>query len=344
MALWLVRTGAHGEHEQRFLNDARIYATWEGLNRDLRTFSSKQDLSKALQELLGLDAPKARADNYARQLWPFAQVMQPGDWVVVPYKTKPALNIAEITGPYAFNAAAEDPYYHSRDVKWIAKDIPRTNFDADLLYSIGAFMTICQIERNNAEARVRAMAATNWKSQGPNVPGALADSVAPDSEFDLEQAARDQIAKSIISKYKGHGLARLVDAVLRAQGYTTYVSPEGPDKGIDILAALGPLGFGQPRICVQVKSNGSPVDLPTMNRLIGSMANVQADQGLLVSWGGFKSTVDRERAAQFFRVRLWDQSSLIDEILVHYDDLDEEIKTELPLKRIWTIAADVTAV
>ncbi len=31
-------------------------------------------------------------------------------------------------------------------------------------------------------------------------------------------------------------MARLVDAVLRATGYTTYLSPEGPDKGVDLLA------------------------------------------------------------------------------------------------------------
>lgn len=43
-------------------------------------------------------------------------------------------------------------------------------------------------------------------------------------------------------------MAQLVDAVLIAQGYTTYRSPEGPDKGIDILDALGPLGFGKPRM------------------------------------------------------------------------------------------------
>ena len=75
-----------------------------------------------------------------------------------------------------------------------------------------------------------------------------------------------------------------------------------------------------------------------MNQLIGSMQNVQADQGLLVSWGGFKSSVDREVPAQFFRVRLWDQDDLIRELLAHYDKLDESLRADLPLKRIWMIA------
>ena len=91
--------------------------------------------------------------------------------------------------------------------------------------------------------------------------------------LDLERLSKDQIATLIGRKFRGHEMARLVDAVLKAQGYTTFVSPPGPDKGVDILAAPGPLGFGKPRICIQVKSQDSPVDSPTLNQLIGSMFN-----------------------------------------------------------------------
>ena len=157
--------------------------------------------------------------------------------------------------------------------------------------------------------------------------------------LDLERLSKDQIATLIGRKFRGHEMARLVDAVLKAQGYTTFVSPPGPDKGVDILAAPGPLGFGKPRICIQVKSQDSPVDSPTLNQLIGSMQNVQADQGLLVAWGGFKTSVDREVATQFFRVRLWDQDALIGQLLEHYEKLDEDLRAELPLKRVWMLAS-----
>ena len=91
-------------------------------------------------------------------------------------------------------------------------------------------------------------------------------------------------------------------------------------------------------MCVQVKSTDSSVDLPTLNQLIGAMQNVQAEQGLLVSWGGFKQSVDREAPTQFFRVRLWDRDALIKELLEQYDTLDADLRAELPLKRIWTVA------
>ena len=59
---------------------------------------------------------------------------------------------------------AQDPLYHYRTVDWFATDISRSNFDQDILYSLGAFMTICQIKRNNAEQRIKKMAENAWKA------------------------------------------------------------------------------------------------------------------------------------------------------------------------------------
>jgi restriction system protein len=42
---------------------------------------------------------------------------------------------------------------------------------------------------------------------------------------------------------------------------------------------------------------------------------------------------------QFFRVRLWDQEDLIDQLLDAFDRLPDDLRAEIPLKRVWTIAA-----
>lgn len=339
MALWLVRAGAHGEYEKKFLEEGRIYLTWGGLAHDLGALNDRAAL-RAIFEKVYPNAAAGLVRNNIGQIWAFVKGIQPGDWIVLPSKHKPAIHIAEVMGDYAFVPEAGDPFFHYRVVKWLAHDIPRSNFDQDLLYSFGAFMTVCQISRNDAEARVRAMAKKGWKTSAPGSISAAGkdESVEANSGLaDLALAARDQIAKFITTRFKGHGLARLVDAVLRAQGYVTYLSAEGPDKGIDILAALAPMGFGEPRICVQVKSGDAPLDRPTLDQLVGVMQNVQASNGLLVSWGGFKSSIDKEEAIQFFRVRLWDQDDVIDQVLAHYDKLDEDMRTDLPLKRIWIL-------
>ncbi|MGE4579276.1 MAG: restriction endonuclease [Desulfuromonadales bacterium] len=340
MALWLVRAGERGEYENKFLEENKIYLTWDHLNRDLRPLTSRDELRTVLQEVypgIGI----GRLINNSGQIFAFSQRMSIGDWIVVPSKHRPVIHFAEITGAYSYESNAEDPFFHHRDIEWIAKDIPRSNFDQDLLYSFGAFMTICKIQRNDAESRIRSMAASGWtRSSSVLQPRIDTDNDEPrETAADLEQIARDQIARLITANFMGHRMANLVDAILQVQGYTTFVSPPGPDKGVDILAAAGNLGFGEPRICVQVKSGDSPVDRPTLDQLQGAMQNVQAQQGLLVSWGGFKNSVEREVVSKFFRIRLWDQDDLIDQILDNYDRLPPEIRTELPLKRIWTVAA-----
>jgi hypothetical protein len=42
-------------------------------------------------------------------------------------------------------------------------------------------------------------------------------------------------------------------------------------------------------------------ELPTLHQLLGATQTVQADQGLLISWGGFKQSLHREVPTQFFR-------------------------------------------
>jgi restriction system protein len=42
-------------------------------------------------------------------------------------------------------------------------------------------------------------------------------------------------------------------------------------------------------------------------------------------------------ANQFFKVRLWTHKEIVDEFLANYDKMDDDIKLEIPLKRIWVI-------
>ena len=339
MSLWLVRAGGSGEYESKFLGEGRIYATWEGFAKDLRSFNNRDELIEALSATYP-DAKHRRIANWASQVWPFVGRMKTRDWVALPSKKKAAIHFGEITGEYQFNPEGPDPFFHYRTVNWFATDIPRSNFDQDLLYSFGAFMTICRIARNNAEDRIRRMAASGWRSVSVQPATSADESEVTEDEgtLDIERFAKDQIAQFLKAKYSGHGMARLVEAVLKAKGFLTYRSPQGADKGVDLLASPGPLGFDSPKICVQVKSGDTPVDRPTLDQLVGAMQNFGAESGLLVSWSGFKSSVDKELPAQFFRVRLWDQDALIEELLSSYERLDEDLKAELPFKRVWAVA------
>lgn len=340
MAIWLVRAGSHGEYEQKFIQENRVYVTWEELNSNLMRLADRGGLVQLMTSTYPDAKPKTIL-NWASQVWPFAHEMKQGDLVVVPLKSQPVIYIGEITGGYNHQTEGPEPFYHWRPVRWVGEAIPRSHFSQDILYSLGAFMTICRIQRNDAEARINAMRNRNWQPETLQNATA-AHPTASDEEGgaeipDLEELARDQIARAIEAKFKGHDLTRLVEAILQAQGYTTYRSPEGADGGADILAGAGPHGFGHPRLCVEVKSGSTPTDRPTVDKLLGAVTKFAANEGLFVSWGGFKPTVHKELAASFFRVRLWSQKELLEQLFATYDKLDDNLKAELPLKRIWTV-------
>jgi restriction system protein len=339
----MVRAGSHGEYEQKFIEEGRIYVTWDGLSENLGALSARDQLLAAMTRIYD-DAKPKTLQNWISQVWPFAHSMQKGDLVVVPLKTQSAICIGEIAGDYNFVPEGPDPFFHCRKVKWLAEAIPRSHFGQDLLYTFGAFMTICRVKRNGAEERIAKMRASGWGPDPLLAPGTKSLSVSPESDdagvrdSNVEELAQDQIAQLITARFKGHGLERLVDAILRAQGYTTFLSPEGADGGVDIVAGAGLLGFGSPRLCVQVKSHDSPVEARVLNELRGAMQMVGATEGLLVSWSGFKSTVYRQLVTSFFSVRLWGRKELLEALFAHYDRLDGDLKAELPLKRIWTVA------
>jgi restriction system protein len=337
MAVWLVRAGKDGEQEQTALERSLVTIGWNELP-DLSGIASREAMADLYRSVFP-DASSGKVASHVGQLWAVRGRIQPGDLAILPLKTRSAIAIGKVTGPYQYTTDLGDAVRHVRKVEWLRTDLPRTAFDQDLLYSLGAFMTVCQIARNQAEERIRAVLA------GKADPGAPAGEEAEIDEggersLDIEQAAGDQLLQHIQRNFSGHKLATLVDAVLKAEGYLTRVSPPGPDGGVDILAGTGPMGFGPPRLCVQVKSSPSPADVNVLRGLQGVLQNFHAEQGLLVCWGGFKSSVIQEARQSFFTIRLWDSGDLLGMILKNHDEFPDELKAELPLKRIWALVLE----
>ncbi len=341
MTFWMVRAGSHGEEEQDALDKNLVTIGWNDIP-DLRNIDDKESLKRIYLSVHPNKSPMHVA-RVVGQIWDFAREIKIGDLVALPLKMQSSIAIGRITGDYEFKEISPN-IKHIRKVEWL-KTIPRSEFDQDLLFSLGAFSTVCEIKRNNAENRISKMLQGNKQEV---IEVELDDSsetiieVPPlNIKFDLEQHAKDQIVKHIMAKFMGHDLARLIESILNVQGYITLKSEPGKDGGIDILAGSGKLGFDHPSICAQIKSSSSPVDVRVLRELQGVMQRVHATQGLLVAWGGFTKDAIQESKSQFFTIRLWDQGNIIDEVIKNYDKFDDELKTELPLKQIWTLVDDM---
>jgi restriction system protein len=262
---------------------------------------------------------------------------------VLPLKTRPGqIALGRASGPYQFRDVGGEKR-HTRAVTWVRPDVARTVFQQDLLYSFGAFMTVCRITRHDAERRVAAVLegkADPGYGGMPTPPTTGTDETELPTRLNIAQAAHDEIIGFVRSRFPGHDLARLVEAILRADGFVTNRWAPGPDGGADILAAQGPLGLDGPTLCVQVKATEASADVTVFRALQGTITTFAASQGLLVSWGGFTQAVKSEARQYTFRIRLWDQSDLVQSIYRTYDRLPAELQAELPLKRVWVLVRE----
>jgi restriction system protein len=338
--LWLVRLGKHGEQESHALDTGELVLGFEA--GDLGSAKDRDAVLKVVEKAWPDEKHKTQL-NFAAQLNQFCNMIQNGDLVVVPLKTAAKIAIGEITGPYKPTADGRP----IRPVRWLKPDIPREVFRQDLLYSFGAFMTVCEISRNDALQRVEAILKTG-RDPGyesgiavpTHAPASPDTPTAEEAEVDLDEIAKDQIERRVASAFTGHDFTRLVAEILKAQGYVVNVSPPGPDQGIDIVAGRGGLGFEGPKLVVQVKSGNVVADQPTLQALIGAVQDTHADQGLLVCWGGFKKPVEQRRNELFFRIRLWGRAEILDALFEVYDRLPEQFRAELPLRRTWMLVPD----
>lgn len=149
-----------------------------------------------------------------------------------------------------------------------------------------------------------------------------------------EQLAKQEIGKHLRSM-NPYDVQTLVAALLRAMGYhISWISPPGPDKGIDILAYTDPLGTRLPRIKVQVKRNENPVTVEGLRAFMALLA--EQDVGIFVAIGGFTSAAESEARTQEKRnITLLDVEKLFDLWVQYYEQLNEADRKLLPLKQIF---------
>lgn len=348
---WVLRTGKHGERDLWALQNGLSGGGWVDVP-DLTPVENIEALVDVLRDIYGSEKPQAIA-NYAGQLWAIRSRIQPEDLVILPLKTTSQIAFGRVTSGYVYLDDPDPSRRHAINVNWLRTDVPRTAIKQDLLYTLGAFLTVFQPTRNDAALRLEQVLATGTDpgarvefplSQGsktPSVDVPVGDAPEVDT-VDLEEFARTRIQTLIQQDFGGHDLARLVEAVLSVEGFVCERKPPGADGGVDILAGRGPLGLDSPRLVVQVKSEASPVGDPVVQTLQGAMTRFQADQALLVAWGGVNRQAEKFLETTKFTIRVWDANNLIESLLRCYERLPESLRSELPLKQIWVPVAEDT--
>ena len=326
MTAWVVRGGGRGEYEEVFMSESLVAVDY-GVVTSVAEFRNRDSLREQLTN-------RSAAD----QLWRLANEMRNGDTVVLPRKSPRVVAVGLVSGDYQYRPSLEAP--HVRPVNWTAQEIPLAEFEADFLNSFGGQATVYRIRAENAESRLHQIIERHLSdvptdtTEDPSAMSVHPSKVAEDDAFrlDLEEQINRRIVERIRQRFYGTRLEYLVGSILRASGYHAIETRQGPDGGIDVVAGQGDMGFGHPRLCVQVKSGRNAVDLADYNRLQGNIGSYGAEHGLLVSLSDFTRAVRNENERSFFQIRLWGPNELVERLLDTYDGLPEDIRSEIPIK------------
>ena len=156
MAVWVVRGGEPQDEEEAL--ETGVLALGYGLREDLSQIRTWQ----AAQELLRQMEPEATDDSTgsrARRIWNFKDNIELSDLVVMPRLGQPTVAIGRMAGEYHFRQDATH-LFHSRQINWINKSVPRDAMGQDLRNSMDASGAVYHPSAENAELRLETLAET----------------------------------------------------------------------------------------------------------------------------------------------------------------------------------------
>lgn len=308
------------ENEKELIKENIIAIGWKELN-DLSKINpkSREGFTKHYEKTYP-GSKKMSVAQCVGQLYRFIYEVQIGDYIVFPTKHNRSINIGQVVGEYYYDEK-EKYFINKRNVKWI-KTLPRTSFSQGALYEVGSFLTIFKIKNYSNEF----IDVSEGKVNNNLIEND--ESVAVTSEAIIENT-KDYIIKCLSKNYKGYDLENVVADLLNAMGYKTKVSPRGGDRGKDIIAYKDEL---PPRIIVQVKSQDGDIAENVVQSLKGAMK--EGDYGLFVTLSDYTKNAKKYLESMPI-IKSINGSELADLILKYYDNMPEEFKDKIKLKKVF---------
>ena len=155
MTVWVVRAGRAGKNEC-FVLEKGVAAIGKEPLADLSGVESREAMYELCKETFPEEKPRT-VISWAGQIWAFRTSIQLGELVMLPLQNRFEVAIGQVTRSYEYRADWPPDVRHTRRVDWIWRDVPRTAFDPDIQGSLKVRLAVYRIQRNQAEARIRAV-------------------------------------------------------------------------------------------------------------------------------------------------------------------------------------------
>lgn len=328
MGAWMIRAGRGGVYATSWLERGVIGIGWDFDGADIAAMNREQIRAAYGQAHPGDSKGKVAAG--VGQVYRFAHDMMTDSTVVMYDPESRLYHLGVITGP-CVAVCDMDGVTYTRDVTW-GETAPRDVLSPSSKNSLGGIQTIFAV---SDEVMVDLMNAAKDKSAVPSNDSAIDDSNATNDEETLAATYDNgiELIKDRVNQLDWEDMERLVAGLLKAMGYCARVMPKGPDGGRDVVASPDALGLESPRIVAEVKHRKGAMGAPAVRAFIGGLR--AGDRGLYVSTGGFTKEARYEADRANIPVRLLDLDAFVRHYVEIYDKTDDDIRSILPLTRIW---------
>jgi restriction system protein len=327
MKLWMVRSGSGGRWADECVDKGIVGLGWLEAG-DPNSFVDKRALQRAILAAYP-DYSEGQAASAASQLWRFRTEVAEGDQVITYDSGSRFYHFGTIVGPPVHDASEVEELSYQRKVTWSDNPISRDGLSDDARNRLGSVLTLFLVPDRTAN-ELRSMAA------GKSIPQTSFE-LEEDQPLDPFATIVDEAALRIadrIAEFGWRDMQHLVGALLRAMGYKTEISADGPDRGRDIVASPDGFGFEQPRIVVEVKHRpGEKIDAPALRSFLGGRH--KDDRGLYVSTGGFTKDAYYEADRSNIPLKLMTLDELSRAVIENYELFDSDGRALLPLKKLY---------
>lgn len=325
---WVVRAGNDNTLADSLTGKKAIAIGWHEMG-DLSTLKTREEFALRMQEAFPEDESKFRLSVNTGQVYRFARVIKPGDYLLTYLKASREIMIGVVVGEYEYNPGLfEARYPQIRRVEWL-HTVSRDDFSPSARNTLGSTLTVFLVD--NLLDEIHQLAQSSDPETGRTAPELDEDEEPP--FFQEVRAKAEELISDLVSKLDPYDFQDLVAAVLHAMGFQSVSVPPGPDKGIDIIAHPDAFGFEGPRIKAQVKHRKDKTTGPEMRSFVGAMH--AGDNGLFVSTGGFTKDAEQAAESSIHPVKTLDRDQFIQLMLEHYEALEPEFKAKIPLRRVW---------
>ncbi|MCW5675374.1 MAG: restriction endonuclease [Xanthobacteraceae bacterium] len=318
-----------GDYAQEFKDKGIVAIGWKAAG-PLNEYRTREQIIARVKATWP-EYKRMKAVVTGSQLDKMANVIDVGDRVITYDPSQRIYFIGKVTGNYQFDSEAEQSIANRRKVDW-QHELDRDRLSVSAKNSLGSTLTVFEVPQE-VEREIDALISGQQvpDAEWVSVPDA---SISTDNILDDLKSRAKEFIKDRLVELDWEQMQELVAGVLRAMGYKTRVSPQGADRGKDIVASPDGLGFEQPRIVVEVKHRpNQQIGAQDIRSFLGGRH--KDDRGLYVSTGGFSKDAKYEADRAAIPLALIDVDELVEQVIEYYEKLDLETRSLLPLTRIY---------